>query len=174
MCLHNTVTHARCGWGKSECVWVGMHGDWGAGTTPALFQVKFVLLFNIDEWTKYQFCPLFTLGHWITHFSIRHASEDTQRRLMMKWVLMHTVIARVQGSRFHRRWWPSNWEEGTHERVESAKYVGPLNMLHPADYSKRPCRCSDGMKFLDKGKIFRSEEIQINSCEVSLYPWLIF
>lgn len=60
-----------------------------------------------------------------------------------------------------------------HERVESAKYVGPLNMLLPADCSERPCRCSDRMEFLDKGKIFGSEERQINSYEVSLYPWLI-
>lgn len=60
-----------------------------------------------------------------------------------------------------------------HERVESAKYVGPLNMLLPADCSKRPCRCSDGMEFLAKGKIFGSEERQIKSYEVSLYPRLI-
>lgn len=39
-----------------------------------------------------------------------------------------------------------------HEEVESAEHLGPLRILHPTDCSKKPCRCSDGFKVVDKGK----------------------
>lgn len=37
-----------------------------------------------------------------------------------------------------------------HERVESAKFLGPLHVVHSTDSSKKPCRCSDGFRVLIK------------------------
>lgn len=48
MCVHNTVTREM--WVREwERTWACVHGGWEAGTSPALFQVKVVLLFNTDE-----------------------------------------------------------------------------------------------------------------------------